>query len=61
MIRIHLSNESYKKSNVLSKIKELNQTVLQKGLFALIKGHLCLANGHLDNLEGDVEVESPLI
>ena len=29
--------------------------------FALIKGCLCLTKGHLVNLKGQVEVESPLI
>ena len=42
-------------------MKELDQIVLQKGLFASIKGHLCLAKGHLDNPKGQVGVESPLI
>ena len=40
-------------------MKELDQIVLQKGLFASIKGHLCLAKGHLDNPKGQVGVESP--
>ena len=43
----------------LSKMKELNQTILGKGPFAAIKGLLCLKKGHLDNPEGPVEVESP--
>ena len=42
-------------------MKELYQIVLQKGLFASIKEHLRLTEGHLDNTEGQVEVESPLI
>ena len=42
-------------------MKELNQSVPQKGLFASIKGHLCLTKGHLDNPKEQVEVESPLI
>ena len=33
-------------------MKELNQNILEKGLFAAIKGHL-------DNPEGLVDVESP--
>ena len=45
--------------NYLSKMKELDQIVLQKGLFTSIKGHLCLTKGHLDNPKGQVEVESP--
>ena len=45
----------------MTTIKELNQIVLQKGLFTLIKEHLCLTKGHLNNLEEQVEVESPLI
>ena len=42
-------------------MEKLNQIVLQKGRFASVKGHLCLTKGHLDNPEGQVEVESPLI
>ena len=40
-------------------MKELNQNILGKGLFAAVKGHLCLTKGHLDNPEGPMEVESP--
>ena len=43
----------------LSKIKELNQNILGKGLFAAMKGHLRLTKGHLESPEGPVEVESP--
>ena len=43
----------------LSKMKELNQNSIGKGLFAALKGHLCLKKEHLDNPEGPVEVESP--
>ena len=39
-------------------MKELDQTVLQKGLFTSIKGYFYLTKGHLDNPEGHVEVES---
>ena len=39
----------------------MNQVILGKGLFTSIKGHLCLIKGHLDNPEGQVEVEFPLI
>ena len=46
--------------NYLSKMKQLNQIVLQKGLFLSIKEHLCLTKGHLDN-PGGQEVEFPLI
>ena len=42
-------------------MKELGQIVLQEGLFTSIEGHLYLTKGHLDNPEGQVEVESPLI
>ena len=52
-----MSNENYAKINCLSKMKELNQIVLQEGLFASITGHLRLTKGHLDNPEGEVEVE----
>ena len=55
-----MSNENYAKlRNYLSKKKELDQIVLQKGLFASITGHLCLTKGHLNNPDGQVEVESP--
>ena len=48
----NISNENYAKLiNYLSKMKELDQIVLQKGLFASIKEHLCLTRGHLDNPE----------
>ena len=58
----NISNESYAKlMNWLSKMKELDQFFIQKGLFVSIKGRLCLTKGHLDNPEGQVEVESPLI
>ena len=43
----------------LSKMKELNQNILRKWLFAAIKGHLHLTKEHLDNPEGPLEVESP--
>ena len=42
-------------------MKELNQNILGKRLFTVIKRHFCLTKGHLDNPEGPVEVESPLI
>ena len=31
----------------------------KKGLFAYIKDHLCLTKGHLENPEGQAEVELP--
>ena len=34
---------------------------LQEGLFTSIKGHLCLTEGLLDNLEGQAEFEFRLI
>ena len=40
-------------------MKEFDQIILQKGRFPSIKGNLCLTKGHLDNPEGQVEVESP--
>ena len=40
-------------------MKELVQVILQKGLFASIKGYLSLIKRHLDNQEGQVEVEPP--
>ena len=39
----------------------MNQIIFWKGLLASIKRHLCLTREHMDNLEGLVEVESPLI
>ena len=42
----------------LSKMKELNQNILGKELFASVKRHLCLTKGHLDNPEGLVDIES---
>ena len=45
----------------MSKIKELNLIVFKKGLLVSIKEHLCWTKGPLDNPEGQVEVESPLI
>ena len=58
----NISNENYAKLiNYLSKMKELDQIVFQKELFASIKGHLCLTKEHLDNPEGQVEVESLII
>ena len=42
-------------------MKELNRIILEKGILASIKGHLFLTKGHLDNPEGPVDVESPLI
>ena len=44
--------------NYLSKMKEFDQIVLQEGLFALRKQHLYLTQGHLNNAERQVEVES---
>ena len=38
-------------------MKEFDQIVLQEGLFALRK-HLYLTQGHLNNAERQVEVES---
>ena len=53
----NISNKNYAKSrNYLSKMKKLDQTVIQKGLFASIKGHLCLSQGHLGNPDKPVEV-----
>ena len=55
-------NENYAKlRNYISKMKRLNQIFLQKGLFVSTKEHLCLITGHLDNPEGQMEVESPLM
>ena len=52
-----VSNEKYAKlRNYFSKMKKLNQILLQKRLCASI-GYLCLTNWHLNNLEGQVEIE----
>ena len=42
-------------------MKELDQIVLQKGLFVSVKGNLCLKKRHLHNSEGHVEVDPPLL
>ena len=42
-------------------MKELDQIVLQKWLFASIKEHLYLTKGYLVNPEGQVEIEYTLI
>ena len=47
--------------NYFSKMSELDQISLQERLFASVKGHIRLTKGHLDNPEGQVEVESPRI
>ena len=41
-------------------MKELNKIVLGKGLFASIKGELCLTKWHLDNHKRQLEIEYPL-
>ena len=58
----------YKNKQKIQKIKklfteneELNQIVLGKGPFTLIKQHLCLTKGYLDNLKGQVDIKFPLI
>ena len=40
-------------------MKELNEIVTEKWLFASMKGKLCLTKGHLGNPEGYVEFEYP--
>ena len=40
--------------------EELSQIFLEKGLFASIKGYLCLSKGHLDYPEENLEIEYPL-
>ena len=47
--------------NYLLKMKELNEIILRKGLFAWVKRKLYLTKGHLSNQEGQVEFEYPLI
>ena len=42
-------------------MRELDQIVLQKGLFAPIKEHLCSTKGNLDNLQRQAELEFLLI
>ena len=49
----NISNENYEKLNYLSKIKEVDQIVRHN------KRAPCLTKGHLDNPEGQVEVDSP--
>ena len=51
----NIPNKNYAKlRNYLSKMNELDQIVLQKGLFTSIKGHLGLTKGHSENPEGQV-------
>ena len=40
-------------------MKELDQVILQKGLFTSIKGYLSLIKRHLDNQERQLGVEPP--
>ena len=47
------------KAPYLSKMKELNQIILGKRLFASIKGYLCFTKGHSDNLEELVRLNPP--
>ena len=57
----NISKEKYEKlRNYLIKIKESNEVVLGKWLFASIKGQICLAEGYLGNQEEHMEVEYPL-
>lgn len=44
---------------IQAKYMENEEIVLGKGLFTLIKGHLCFTKEHLDKLEEQVEVKSP--
>ena len=54
------SKENYQKlRNCLLKMNKLNQIVPKKGHLTSIAGSLCLTKRHLDNPEGQVEVESP--
>ena len=56
----NISKEKYDKlRKYLFKLKELNEIVIGKWLFASIKGQLCLIKGRLGNQEGHVEVEYP--
>ena len=45
-------NSPWFKFLCLSKMKELNQLIFGRRLFASIKEHLCLRKEHMDNLEG---------
>ena len=57
----NISKEKYEKlRNYLIKIKESNEVVLGKWLFASIKRQICLAEGYLGNQEEHMEVEYPL-
>ena len=58
----NISNKKHEKlRNYLPKTKELNHFVFWKGLFASVKRHLFFTKGHPDNLDGQVDVEPPLI
>ena len=53
-------NKKYERlTKYLFKMKEFNHTVLKKGIFVSLKGHLCLTNVPLANPEGQVEMKSP--
>ena len=56
----NISNRNYSKlRNYLFKMKELDQIILQGGLFTSNKGHFCLAKGYFDNPERQIEVAFP--
>ena len=58
----NILKEKYEKSrNYLFNMKEMNKSVLGKGLMASIKWKLCLTKGQLCNQEGQVEFKYPLI
>ena len=61
MCKICDKNNSNKKNEKLRvyllEMKEFSQTVLGKGLFVSIKGHLCLTKWHLANPEGQLEIK----
>ena len=50
-----------KLTNCVFKMKRIEQNYSWKSALNLHKSHLCLTKRHLDNLEGQVEVKSPLI
>ena len=55
-----LNQKGEKLRNSSCKMKDWIKLFWKKGLFASIKGHLCLIIGHLDYLEGQGEAEFPL-
>ena len=50
-------SRSWEIEKLLIENEELNQIVIENGLFAAVKGHVSLTKGYLDNPEGLVIIE----